>query len=215
MFSAIAFDMLDPVTLIVFAALGGLSFIAVTVAVFKAVQFARLGVGQRKAAEAVLDAWLSDRQDEALRLVAPRRSVLARTLQAVFSALHARPDQPAFAEELGRQTALVELAAMEERMRLLEMVVQAAPMLGLLGTVVGMIEAFSVLSAAGGAVDSAALAGGIWVALTTTAAGLTIALVTYFAASWFEARIDTERTLIEAAISAAIHGRVDASARLG
>ena len=94
-------------------------------------------------------------------------------------------------------------------MSVLEMVVQAAPMLGLLGTVIGMIDAFSVLSVSEGGVNPAALAGGIWTALTTTALGLAIALVAYFFATWFESRIDRERNLIEAAVSAAIHGRVD------
>ena len=101
---------------------------------------------------------------------------------------------------------------MSRRMRLLEIVVQAAPMLGLLGTVIGMIDAFSVLAMSDGAVDPAQLAGGIWVALTTTALGLAVALVAFFLASWFESRIDRERAMIEAAISVAIHGRVDTSA---
>ena len=117
-----------------------------------------------------------------------------------------------YAEELGRQTALVELAAMSQRMRLLEAVVQAAPMLGLLGTVIGMIDAFGTLSSSTGAVDPALLAGGIWTALTTTAVGLAIALVTFFIANWFESRIEGERQSIETLISAAIHGRVDTTA---
>ena len=48
----------------------------------------------------------------------------------------------------------------------------------------------------------------IWTALTTTAAGLAIALVAYFIAAWLEGRIDDERQTIEMVISAAIHGRV-------
>lgn len=202
-------DLFDPLTLVIFAALGVLSFIAITVALRKAVQFSRLGVGERQSAERILDLWLSGQADEAMRLAAERKSVLARILQAVFSGMRAKPGEPAFAEELGRQTAIVELATLSDRLRLLEMVVQAAPMLGLLGTVIGMIDAFSVLSLSEQAVDSVGLAGGIWTALTTTAAGLCIALIAFFIANWFEGRIDRERNLIEATISAAIHGRVD------
>ena len=98
---------------------------------------------------------------------------------------------------------------MSERMRSLDMVVQAAPMLGLLGTVVGMIDAFGVLSQTQGAIDPTLLASGIYTALATTAAGLTIALVAFFIATWLESRIDRERNMIEAVMSAAIHGRVD------
>jgi biopolymer transport protein ExbB len=75
-----------------------------------------------------------------------------------------------------------------------------------------MIDAFATLATADGTVDPALLAGGIWTALTTTAAGLAIALVSYFVATWFEGRIEGERQSIETLISSAIHGRIDAEA---
>ncbi len=201
---------LNAPTIAVFVALAVMSVLAVTVSFFKTFQFARMGVGKVGAAEAILNDWLGGRAEKALHDATQRKSVLARVLQAVFTGLRARPDDQGFAEELGRQTAIVELSAMTSRMRLLETVVQAAPMLGLLGTVIGMIDAFSTLASAEGAVDPALLAGGIWTALTTTAAGLAIALVTFFVATWLEGRIETERQSIEALISAAINGRVDA-----
>ena len=202
---------LNTPTIAVFFALAVMSMMAVTVSFFKTFQFARLGVGKTTSAEAILSDWLGGRADAALQAAAGRKSVLARVLQAVFTGLRARPDDQSFAEELGRQTAIIELSAMTSRMRLLETVVQAAPMLGLLGTVIGMIDAFSTLSSAEGAVDPALLAGGIWTALTTTAAGLAIALITFFVATWLEGRIESERQSIEAVISAAINGRVDAT----
>lgn len=210
--TGIELDLFKPATLLVFATLGLLSFIAVTVSVYKLIQFTRMGVGKRHRAEQVLDAWLSGRADEAMRMAAERKSVLMRILQAVFSGIQAKPGDPSYAEELGRQTAIVELASMSDRLRTLDMVVQAAPMLGLLGTVIGMIDAFSVLSLTEGVADAANLAGGIWTALTTTAVGLAVALVAFFIATWFESRIDRERNMIEALMSAAIHGRVDPNA---
>lgn len=196
-------------SLAVFAALAFLSVLAISVSFFKWVQFMRLGVGRRKQAEDILDNWLSGRADLAMQMAMQRRSVLARILQAVFSGIQAKPADTTYAEELGRQTAIIELATMTDRMRTLEMVVQAAPMLGLLGTVVGMIDAFSALAISEGAVDPTVLAGGIYTALTTTAVGLSIALVSYFIANLFESRIERERNLIETVISAAIHGRLD------
>lgn len=210
---SIDFSAFEPVTLVIFATMGILSLIAVMVGFYKLIQFMRMGVGRRKQAEQILDTWLSGQADEAIRQASGRGSVLARILQSVFSGLQARPGDASYAEELGRQTAIVELASMSERMRLLDMVVQAAPMLGLLGTVVGMIDAFGVLALTEGAVDPAGLAGGIWTALTTTAVGLAIALVAFFIATFFEARIDRERNMIEAIISAAIHGRVTPTGR--
>lgn len=197
---------------IVYFLLGLLSLFALTIGIFKTAQFRRLGVGRRKEAETILDDWLSGNVEEAIQSAGRRKSVLARVLQAVFSGIQARPGDPKYAEELSRQTAIVELASLSERMRALDMVVQAAPMLGLLGTVIGMIDAFSVLAVTDGAVDPTALASGIYVALTTTAAGLAIALAAFFIATWLEGRIDRERNLMEAVMSAAIHGRVDPDA---
>lgn len=196
------------VTLAVYAALFALSLLTVTVAIFKITQFRRMGLGHDRQAEAILDDWLNGRPDEAQRKAAADKSVLSRVLVAVMSGLRARPTDPHYGEELARQAALVELTQMGSRMRLLEAVVQMAPMLGLLGTVIGMIDAFGALAASQSAADPRMLASGIWTALTTTAAGLAIALVAYFISAWLEGRIDDERQTIEMVISAAIHGRV-------
>lgn len=199
-------------SLIVFAALAIMSVLAVTVTFYKAFQFNRLGVGQFNAAEAILGTWLGGQAEDAVRHAGEQRFVLGRVLQSVFSGLRAKPGMPDFAAELGRQTAMTELSRLSRRMRVLEVIVQGAPMLGLLGTVIGMIDAFSTLAAADGTVDPTLLASGIWTALTTTAAGLAIALITYFAATWLEGRIEGERQAMETLISAAIHGRVDSEA---
>ena len=66
-----------------------------------------------------------------------------------------------------------------------------APLLGLLGTVVGMIKAFMVIQQMGGKVNAAVLAGGIWEAMLTTALGLAVALPTMVAHSYLVARIDS------------------------
>ena len=195
-------------TMVVFAALAALSVLTLTVVIFKLMQFRRMGVGHHKLGETILDDWLNGRPDEAQRKAQAGKTVLARVLGAVMSGLRARPGDPAYGEELGRQVALAELVQMGARMRLLEAVVQMAPMLGLLGTVIGMIDAFGALAASQAAADPRMLASGIWTALTTTAAGLAIALVAYFIAAWLEGRIDDERQTIEMVISAAIHGRV-------
>lgn len=89
----------------------------------------------------------------------------------------------------------------ESGFRVLDTIAQLAPLLGLLGTVLGMIEAFQALQTAGSQVDPAALAGGIWVALLTTAAGLSVAMPTSIALSWFEAQIDRERAMAEHAFT--------------
>jgi biopolymer transport protein ExbB len=77
-----------------------------------------------------------------------------------------------------------------------------APMLGLLGTVLGMIKAFMVIQQMGGKVNAAVLAGGIWEAMLTTAFGLAVALPTMVAHSYLLSRVDKfEARLQEGAVT--------------
>lgn len=204
---------LPVISLVVFAALAALSILTLTIAFFKVMQFTRMGVGKHKSADVMLDDWLNGRPDEAQRKANAGKTVLSRVLSAVMSGLRARPADPSYGEELARQVALSELVQMGARMRLLEAVVQMAPMLGLLGTVIGMIDAFGSLALSQEMGDPRVLATGIWTALTTTAAGLAIALVAYFVAAWLEGRIEDERQTIELVVSSAIHGRIAKSSR--
>lgn len=202
-------EQLDGYAWIILGVLAAASVLALTVAIFKIVQFATLGVGRRKAANQILDRWLSGDGEGALRLAEKRDSAGVRVLFAALSGLRAAPQDKAYVRELATQSALEELGRMTSNMRAIDSVVQAAPMLGLLGTVVGMIEAFAQLSRSAGAVDPSVLAGGIWTALLTTAVGLAIAIFFYFIAMWLEGRIARERAALERLISNVLHGRVE------
>lgn len=97
--------------------------------------------------------------------------------------------------------AALEIPPMERRLGILATVAYIAPLLGLLGTVTGMISAFQII-AESSPVDLALLAGGIWTALITTAAGLTIAIPTYIAHNYLLSRTeilinDMERSATE------------------
>jgi biopolymer transport protein ExbB len=91
---------------------------------------------------------------------------------------------------------------LERGLRALDIVAQMAPLLGLFGTVLGMIEAFQALQGAGSQVDPSVLAGGIWVALLTTAAGLAVAMPVSIGLAWLESQLDRERAMAERIISA-------------
>jgi biopolymer transport protein ExbB len=79
-------------------------------------------------------------------------------------------------EPTGIRIRAEELKRMESGLATLGILGNTAPLLGLLGTIVGMIKAFMVIEQAGGKVDAAALAGGIWEAMITTGVGLTVAI---------------------------------------
>ena len=88
------------------------------------------------------------------------------------------------------------VAKLDSYVRILEVVASLAPLLGLFGTVLGMIDAFQAMEAAGTQVNSSVLSGGIWKALLTTAAGLAIAVPVSMANSWFERRVEVEATVM-------------------
>jgi biopolymer transport protein ExbB len=93
---------------------------------------------------------------------------------AALTALAEGADPTIAAQRVGSE----QMARMERGFRTLSFLGATAPLLGLLGTVLGMIEAFMVIEAAGGKVDAQALAGGIWEALLTTGVGLAVSLPT-------------------------------------
>jgi len=138
--------------------------------------------------EAALRLWAKGHAQEARAALAGRRSLRARLALAAMTTAQDMPD-PAAREETVR-IARGLLAETRAGLRALELSATIAPLLGLLGTVIGMIAAFQALQEAGARADPAALAGGIWEALLTTAAGMAVAILASLALSWFEGVAD-------------------------
>ena len=109
-------------------------------------------------------------------------------------------------EEITR-IAKRELAEARSGLRAIELIALIAPLLGLLGTVLGMIAAFRTLQESGGAADPSDLAGGIWEALLTTAAGMAVAIPASIALTWFEGVTDRLRLDLEDIGSRAVTSR--------
>ena len=123
-----------------------------------------------------------------------KNSALGEVLASGFRALNANPrcseeDVRAAMEASGRTVA----HRLERWLPALATIASAAPLLGLLGTVIGMIEIFGSQSPAGGAVGSgnpAQLAHGISIALYNTAFGLIVAIPTLIFWRYFRTRVD-------------------------
>ena len=117
------------------------------------------------------------------------QSVPAKGLRARFAAdvIGARRLPDGLAREEVMRLAGRVLVQLRSGLRPLELIVTIAPLIGLLGTVLGMIDAFQALETTGGQADPSVLAGGIWEALLTTAAGMGVAIPAAIALSWFEA----------------------------
>lgn len=174
-----------------------ISAVSLAVILLKFWQFFRMGVGRRARAEKAVRLWLDGRPREALALAREGRSAAAR---AVALAIQLRTDRRAEKSEIEERIArdvTERFHDLQSGFRFLDAVAQLAPLLGLFGTVLGMIDAFRQLQSAGNAVDPSILAGGIWVALLTTAAGLAVAMPVSLVLTWLETRIESERVAVE------------------
>lgn len=86
--------------------------------------------------------------------------------------------------------ANLEVSKLENGLPFLATIAGGAPMIGFLGTVLGMVQTFMDMSAAGGTVDMSLLAGGMYVAMVTTVAGLIVGIPAYFGYNYLVARIE-------------------------
>jgi biopolymer transport protein ExbB len=93
--------------------------------------------------------------------------------------------------DIVQEAGQLEVPKLERFMGVLATIAFLAPLLGLLGTVAGMIDAFSTISSSGGYVTVTELSRGIYKSLLTTAAGLVVATPTFVAYSYLSSRINT------------------------
>ncbi|MDF1824524.1 MAG: MotA/TolQ/ExbB proton channel family protein [Verrucomicrobiales bacterium] len=101
------------------------------------------------------------------------------------------------ASEAAEATAREQMVKLENGMGVLEVVITIAPLLGLLGTVSGLVSVFATLGAQGGDPDPTLIAAGIAVALNTTIAGLVVAVITVILHSYFTRRLERIAARIE------------------
>lgn len=192
--------------------LAAMSVAATAIILVKLWQFARAGLGRRRQvarALALRDAGQPAGALDCARWAGgPAASVLALAIEGQMNGA---------AEPRLREAAWSRAADLIEGLRAwtrpLETIATLAPLLGLFGTVLGMIAAFAQMEAAGARVDPSALSGGIWQALLTTAAGLAVAIPAAAAAAWFERRIEREEHLIETTMAVFFAGEEAAPRR--
>lgn len=182
-------DIGGPVVMILMA----VSVLTLAVILYKIWQFASAGVGRHKALSQAVDAWDAGNRDGARAALARSTSYLAPVIERAFTST-------SDASERLQAEAELRFTRLERGLRFLDSVAQLAPLLGLFGTVLGMIEAFQSLQNAGAQVDPSILAGGIWVALLTTAVGLVVAMPTALVLSWLEGRMEIERAIADKAL---------------
>lgn len=177
-----------------------LSVFSLTIIVWKVLRLLPVTGGRARRAKAIGD-WSEGRTEEAAALArsgkAPADQLLAEAMDWAGSDRSA----PAIEAEMTRRGNEV-LSSLGSGIRLLELIAMVAPLIGLLGTVTGMIRAFRDLAMAEGSANASILAGGIWEALVTTAAGLIVAIPAAVAAGLLSARVERAGIAVESAVGA-------------
>ncbi len=139
---------------------------------------------------------------EAISICEATPGPVAHILRAVILR-HAQNDKNL--KQAAINASLDEIPRMERRMSIIATIAYIAPLLGLLGTVLGMIEAFQVIQLKGAFINSIGLSEAIWKALLTTAAGLCVAIPCNIAYNYLVTRIQTIVTEIDKASSEIIY----------
>jgi len=168
----------------------GLSVISLTIIIIKIIQFYKADLHNIKKIDAAMEMIETNKLSNAKNLLNtfyhPAAKIILVTIDSQKLSDTDKENRISIEGEK-------ELRNLEFLLKPLEVISNIAPLLGLLGTVIGMITAFSKLEESGSRVDPAILAGGIWEALLTTAFGLIVAIPALAAFYWLDGRVDKVR----------------------
>ncbi|MDO5563234.1 MAG: MotA/TolQ/ExbB proton channel family protein [Synergistaceae bacterium] len=168
--------------------IASLSVLALSVIIERLVFYHRASTDPEALETAFGKAVASKDIDECRSIVRSSNSSMHRLFAVAFAHWGiAREDMKLLVEQQVRR----EIYRWERNLYILELVGKLAPLLGLLGTVLGMVEMFQSLHV-GGQISAASVTGGIWKALFTTVAGLTVGIPTIFIHGLLVSRIDNE-----------------------
>lgn len=182
-------DILDKGGIIVWILLA-YSFVAMTIVIERLIHYILMGRPtdsfENKMHKAISENRL---EDELNAMNGPE----ARLMQGIFNA---RKNNVIDLQSVAVRYGSTEVQTMERGYRTLSILGHTAPLLGLLGTIIGMIKAFMVIQLAGGQVDAQALAGGIWEAMLTTGVGLAVAIPVFLLLNMLESLADKRANIM-------------------
>ena len=172
----------------------GISVVLLTVGLWKFWHLIKLGAWNRKQADEILKLWLEKKiEPSGINPRNIRAKILAQTILAISNQNYTND----MVREECVRLANKNLNEARRGLRIIDLIITIAPLVGLLGTVLGMIEAFQALQDSGAQADPSALAGGIWEALLTTAAGMGIAIPASILLSWYDSVVSNVQADIE------------------
>jgi len=162
------------------------SVVALTIVLERLYRFRKLRIKNPDLIARVKKALNEKGVDEALFITENSKNPLGRVLKEGIKRYRAGKE---CMERAMASAAEREIRGLERYLPALSTVGNIAPLLGLLGTVTGMIKAFMVIERLGGRVNASVLAGGIWEAMLTTALGLSVAIPTIVAYNYLVSKL--------------------------
>ena len=172
----------------------GISIVLVTVGLWKFWHLIKLGAWNKKQADEILKLWLEKKVEP---VDVNQQNIRAKILGQTILAISDKNYTNEMVREECVRLANNDLNEARRGLRIIDLIITIAPLVGLLGTVLGMIEAFQALQESGAQADPSALAGGIWEALLTTAAGMGIAIPASILLSWYDSVVENVQADIE------------------
>lgn len=170
-----------------------LSIYVVAIIIYKIMEFSKKQIFKYDFADQAIEEIRTGDIDKCENILSNSNSPLARVMEtAIGLKLFANLPSERIEPEIER-VGMNELQKLQEHLRGLEIVAGIAPLIGLLGTVIGMVKAFAQLAESETRIDPAMLAGGIWEALITTIGGLVVAIPAFAAYYIFDNYVDKQR----------------------
>ena len=171
----------------------GFSILALFIIILKLIQFSIVRVSNTNALDKIISKLNKTNAKKLLIEIQQIKNPIAKVVEVVIvTKSDRRFDKESRKSEISRISS-IQIRNLENYLGGLEVIASISPLLGLFGTVLGMIKAFLNLEKAGSQIDPALLAGGIWEALLTTAFGLAIAIPALAAYHLFENKISNTR----------------------
>ena len=148
--------------------------------------------------------WLNNNKEEAYTDISkdthPQKEVVSFTMYHLLKN-NINQDYERYLREEVSRLSQERLEYYDSNLDTLKVIAMVAPLLGLLGTVFGMIDAFQQMEMAGNNINPSTLSGGIWEALLTTAVGLSVAIPTVLFESYFRATNEKLKINIEHSVT--------------
>lgn len=166
--------------------LAGLALLGLTLFIERVLFLHRMQIRAKAFLDGIKNALAKRRLVEALTLCEETPGPVATVVKAALLQADADADKMRFHVQ---EAAVVELPALERRLGAIAAIAQVAPMVGLLGTVLGMVATFRAFEESGNFAMAGALSAGLWQALLATAGSLMLAIPAHLAHHFLSGRV--------------------------